>query len=116
MDIDFFFLNQLTTTTTKKTPIFSLGDSHQNLSFIPFLQMKIGSTEHALLLHGTNLQSLVGASPFRQVGTLHFASIPTTPYCGLKPTLLLPDPFRNLSLWPQQITLKGGRTDESYLI
>lgn len=31
--------------------------------------------------------------PFRQIGTLHFAPIPTTPYCGLKPTLLLPYPL-----------------------
>ena len=37
--------------------------------------------------------------PFRQVGALHFASIPTIPYCGLKPILLLPGPCRHLSSW-----------------
>lgn len=36
--------------------------------------------------------------PFRQVGTLQFASIPTIPRCGLKPTWSLHDLCRHLRL------------------
>lgn len=60
------------------------GDSHQNLSFILLLTSgKFGSTEHA-----KQSAKLCSSCPFRQVGILHCASIPTTPYCVLNPQCL----------------------------